>query len=43
VAAAADESDDDGDGGSTGLIVAGIIALVAVGGLGAFLASRNKG
>jgi len=44
VAAAADDADDeDGDGGSGGLIVAGIIALVAVGGLGAFLASRNKG
>jgi hypothetical protein len=44
VAAAADDADDsDDDGGNMGLIVAGIIALVAVGGLGAFLASRNKG
>jgi len=41
-AAAEDASDDDDDGGSTGLIVAGIIGLVVIGGLGAFLASRNK-
>lgn len=38
----ADEDSDDDDGGSSSLIIIGIIAVVAVGGLGAFVASRNK-
>ncbi|MGI9605767.1 MAG: neocarzinostatin apoprotein domain-containing protein [Acidimicrobiales bacterium] len=41
VAAAATDDGDD-DGGGAGLIIGIIVALVAVGGLGAFLANRNK-